>query len=141
MSPHTQIHFGGVIVFVINKARTKILLVFEKSRKNPVWKLPGGRIEKNETPEQASIRETWEETGVELDKETVRVLYQEPDLKHGTIKYLCIGTSLHDFEDIIDVGSDYEIPKIINLEDLDASGILWQHREIITAYLASGGSF
>ena len=28
-----------------------------------MWSLPGGRIEKNETPEEAAVRETLEETG------------------------------------------------------------------------------
>ena len=35
-----------------------------------IWGLPGGTIEEGETPEQAAIRETFEETGyyIEIDK-------------------------------------------------------------------------
>lgn len=30
------------------------------------WELPGGKIEPGETPEQAAVRETWEETGAKI---------------------------------------------------------------------------
>lgn len=40
----------------------KILLL--KRRDTPVWVLPGGGIDQGETPEQAAIRETQEETGL-----------------------------------------------------------------------------
>ncbi len=42
----------------------KVLLV--KRRDVPVWVLPGGGIDDNETPEMACIREAKEETGIEV---------------------------------------------------------------------------
>lgn len=51
-------------VFVINPENKKILLV--KHKKFGKWVQPGGHIEHGETPEEAAIREVYEETGVKV---------------------------------------------------------------------------
>jgi 8-oxo-dGTP pyrophosphatase MutT (NUDIX family) len=54
----------GATVFAFDKDKKKIVLV--KRRDIPVWVIPGGGIEKGETPEEAAIRETREESGFEI---------------------------------------------------------------------------
>ncbi len=52
-------------VSVIIMENNKVLLL--KRKKEPYkgcWGLPGGKIEENETPEQAAIREVFEETNL-----------------------------------------------------------------------------
>jgi 8-oxo-dGTP pyrophosphatase MutT (NUDIX family) len=49
---------------VFSENREKVLLV--KRRDVPVWVLPGGGIEKNESPEDAVVREIFEETGYKV---------------------------------------------------------------------------
>ncbi len=49
---------------IFSKCREKILLV--KRRDVPIWVLPGGGIDNNETPEQAAKREALEETGTKI---------------------------------------------------------------------------
>ena len=51
-------------VFVINRIEKKILLV--KHKKFNKWVQPGGHIEQDETPEEAAIREVYEETGLKI---------------------------------------------------------------------------
>lgn len=51
----------SVIGAIFSPDRTKILLI--ERRDVPVWVLPGGGVEKNETPENAIEREILEETG------------------------------------------------------------------------------
>lgn len=51
-------------VFVIDKNTKKILLV--KHKKFNKWVQPGGHIEENETPEEAALREVYEETGLKI---------------------------------------------------------------------------
>lgn len=51
-----------VAVFVVHDGR--VLLHFH--RKLGRWLPPGGHIEPNELPDEAAIREAWEETGVEI---------------------------------------------------------------------------
>lgn len=51
-------------VFIINPHNKKILLV--KHKKFGKWVQPGGHIEHGETPEEAAIREVYEETGLKV---------------------------------------------------------------------------
>ena len=50
-----------IFVDIVAKYRGQWVLCKEKTR--DTWECPGGHIEKGETPEQASKRELWEETG------------------------------------------------------------------------------
>lgn len=54
----------GVQGVLLNKDKNKVLLI--KRRDFPVWTLPGGRVEKGETSEQAILREFEEETGLQV---------------------------------------------------------------------------
>jgi 8-oxo-dGTP diphosphatase len=49
---------------VFNAERTQLLLI--KRRDIPVWVLPGGGLESEETPEEGVRREVLEETGLEV---------------------------------------------------------------------------
>jgi len=51
-------------VFIINPENKKILLV--KHKKFNKWVQPGGHIEDDETPEEAALREVYEETGLRI---------------------------------------------------------------------------
>lgn len=50
--------------FVVDPVSKKILLCHHKTFNK--WLQPGGHIEKNETPEETALRETYEETGVRI---------------------------------------------------------------------------
>ena len=51
----------GVIGIIFND-KGQVLL--QKRRDIPVWSLPGGGINKSESPEKAVVREVYEETGI-----------------------------------------------------------------------------
>lgn len=70
-----EIEVAGAIVFRDDGA---VLLVQRgRAPSAGTWSLPGGRIERGETPEQAAVREVREETGLVVDRpwhlEIVRV--------------------------------------------------------------------
>lgn len=52
----------AAIGIVFNKKNHRVILV--KRRDIPIWVLPGGGIDANESPEEAVIREVFEETGL-----------------------------------------------------------------------------
>ena len=52
------------------------------------WTIPGGLVELGESPEQAVIRETKEETGLDIDNPVLIDVVSNADLdEHGRIKY------------------------------------------------------
>lgn len=51
----------SVYGILFNEARTEVLMV--QRRDIPVWVLPGGGLDKGETPEEGTLREVLEETG------------------------------------------------------------------------------
>jgi 8-oxo-dGTP pyrophosphatase MutT (NUDIX family) len=68
----TDIHVGVVDVYVIRPYRAEwLVLSLQRSRETRCpgsWETVHGRIEPNERPEQAAVREVREETGLELDR-------------------------------------------------------------------------
>ncbi|WP_020614840.1 NUDIX hydrolase [Paenibacillus daejeonensis] len=44
-----------------------VLMVRQTYKGSTFWTFPGGRIEQSETPEECAIRETLEETGLEIE--------------------------------------------------------------------------
>ena len=57
-------HFTAT-TFVLHPKENKVLLHWHKKVKT--WLPPGGHIEKNETPIEAALRETFEETGLNVE--------------------------------------------------------------------------
>jgi ADP-ribose pyrophosphatase YjhB (NUDIX family) len=78
------------------------------------WNLPGGALERGETPWEGAMREVKEETG--LDVEVVRLLgvYSKPDVDDVVLTFLCraIGgaITLNDEADAIQYFAFTDIP-------------------------------
>lgn len=56
-----------------------------------IWSFPGGGVEPGERWEDAAVRETWEETGYQI--ELVRLVgeYTRPDYRPGEVMYVSVG--------------------------------------------------
>jgi 8-oxo-dGTP pyrophosphatase MutT (NUDIX family) len=59
--------------------REKGLLVCKHADRN-IWVTPGGLIEPGEHPADAAVRETWEETGLNVELTGILGVYGGPDL-------------------------------------------------------------
>lgn len=82
-------HFTASAIIIKDK---KVLLVNHK--KLGVWLYPGGHVEKNETPDQAVIRETKEETGLDIEiigeiDDSLADLKADVSVLHGPYQILC----------------------------------------------------
>lgn len=70
---------GGIV-----KKDSEYLLILTKNLKGEnVWTFPKGKIEKYETPQDAALREVWEETGYKCsitgDIRWIKYLYRRQD--------------------------------------------------------------
>jgi len=63
----------GVSSVVFNKDKTKVLV--QKREDLKIWTIPGGAVEPNESPTEAIIRETKEETGIEVEPIRISGIY------------------------------------------------------------------
>ncbi|WP_105116703.1 NUDIX hydrolase, partial [Streptococcus suis] len=41
------------------------------------WDIPGGRVEENELPRDAAVRECYEETGISIAKENLTIIHED----------------------------------------------------------------
>jgi 8-oxo-dGTP diphosphatase len=83
---------SSVIGILFNEKRDRVLLI--KRRDVPIWVLPGGGIEENETSEEAIVREIWEETGLEITiKRKVAEYFPINRLTRLTHVFECIKTA------------------------------------------------
>ena len=67
----------GCSATIFNKAREKVFLT--KRADNGLWCLPSGGVEPGETVEETIIRETWEETGLNIRVMRLTGVYSDPD--------------------------------------------------------------
>ncbi len=86
------------------------LLLLHRSAEPTQWELPGGKVEEDETPEMAAIREMNEELGVEVV--LTHALGKEP-FEQGDQQYL-----YHWFRASV-VGGDLQVMETDKFDDFD----------------------
>jgi 8-oxo-dGTP diphosphatase len=94
-----------------------ILMVYVEDGEQKYWTLPGGRVERGETPEQAVIREVKEE--VCLDVRVEKLLFQYP---YSIGECYCFLVSIVDETQEENLGVDPEL----NEEDQVLKKIEWK---------------
>ncbi len=119
---------SSVVSIIFNQERNGIILI--KRRDVPVWALPGGGIEKDETPEDAAIRETFEETG--LQTSIVRKVAEYTPLNR-----LCHLTHLFECRDIGGISKSSTEAQEVALFPLDKlpDTLFFLHKEWIAEAL------
>lgn len=113
----------GVLVstcIVFKKNDDKIQVLLERRGSSPEkhkWCIPGGHIEKNETPEKAAVRELEEECNIKLDES--KLLYVDKhNNERNTEKFNFIFTTVYSGNDNIQAGSDAEYIEWVDFDKI-----------------------
>jgi len=106
----------------------KVLLVKHKERSEhptDTYGLPAGRIEKNETPEEAAIREAKEEVGLKVKNlKRIGKYYAWLERKDGKEYMDMITFFCEEFEDEVKGETDITEPKWLKINELDSYNLV-----------------
>jgi 8-oxo-dGTP pyrophosphatase MutT (NUDIX family) len=72
-------------IFLVNK-KGEILIGHPTNHKQDMWSIPKGKLEEGETNFQAALRETYEETNVNLKDVELDMIYELPRVKYKSGK-------------------------------------------------------
>lgn len=111
--------FKGSKIALLHRGQ---LIAYQRDQKPDIpypgmWDLPGGGREEDETPSECAIRETWEEFGVRVDKNSiVWEKYYPSDMPTAPGSYFLVAHFPDGFGDVI-FGHEGQQWKIIAIED------------------------
>src|SRR5579885_3383319 len=97
MHKEDSFHLG--VKALIHNLEGKLLLLQAPKEKGAYWDVPGGRIQKNESLENALKREVYEETGIQITRikpfvmalSSIRIPFQNGDVGLIYAFHLCDG--------------------------------------------------
>jgi 8-oxo-dGTP diphosphatase len=107
-----------VSLIVIFNNDNKILLVKRCETSNwcpNCWALVGGKIEKNESPEEGLVREVSEETQIDLEKYKLKKIIKEDN----NLQYLYLSKVDNDFVELNGEHSDYKWYSLDEVKKID----------------------
>ena len=86
---------------LVRDARGRVLLV--RRADDGRWAMPGGWVDPGETPEQAVVREVWEETGLRVSAPRLLHTKQRPASVHYTFACELDGGELRTSDESLEV--------------------------------------
>jgi len=137
--PTPKNHTLGVGVVVINE-KDQLLVI--KERINPHYKLPGGHIDDDENISTAVVREVKEETGVDVEFNSIIALGHFKPLQFGESN-LYVGCTAKAISNQINIIDDIEIleAKWMDLEQFLHDDAIYEFNKKIVLKAISGDGF
>jgi len=117
------------VALFINK-KSIILIKRKNTPFRGYWALPGGFVEYGETVEAAVIRETKEETGLDISIEGIVGIYSDPERDpRGHVVSICfLGSPL---DGKLRADTDASEVRVFKLEEINSLDLAFDHEKII----------
>lgn len=105
MSDSTEVHFEGKIAQkAIIVKENKVLLIRDPRIAEVIWELPGGRMNINEEPRMALVREIKEELGIEVKVGEVVFMQQFMQGNEGKRAFVIVYIAI-----LVDTQAEFEL--------------------------------
>jgi len=131
--------------FVVNAAIWRNDRILLEKKPNGYWKLPGGHLEKDETPEEALIREIKEELGCTIKFIDYPQLFSEPEYNaFGSHNPICtfshtVDSDNHLKKKHLNFGFIYLVRPTSTIKPLEGQEIIWiAQSEVNTCEISRG---
>jgi len=126
---------ADVVVGIINIEDQILMIRRSKKEGNLEWCFPGGKVEENETKEEACIREVYEETGVNVIIKKKLGERIHPDTKIKITYFLC-----HYIVGEFKISNPNEIRQIslktkVEIENIVGTDIFYPVKDYIKKYI------
>jgi mutator protein MutT len=119
---------------IIHNDDNQILLMrrSDKTSRSHGWDFAGGGVDKGEDPLDSAIRESQEETGLEIDN--VRILSTSHGYTDGG-EYVMIGYAAHAHTKEVQLSWEHESYKWMTMDEVKQIELPEAHRAIMNAYI------